>query len=362
MAFDVNVRQCVAAPNATYLTQLEGTNWVTANGNFSNVLKQRAGIVAAANGTHLPYCHESAPYYDGIQCINCDYQFNLTLLKCVSSPNGTVYDDNLHTYVVPENHKQTNVKASNLLSDSPLMNNTSVPDCNLTNPFYDGNACISCPQPFILFDVSTKTCVTCESDKIYNSSTLKCDKRPITLISTNFNNLLGTPSKSIPQFKADVLDKVNNSDTIINQCSDPNQYSNYSACFTCRSNEYFNVETLKCFICNGTIDPTTKMCIPRSTLITNLTTAPHLLVANNKTLKDYANDQNKISGPIKACPNPQPYAVSGTNCISCPNGTYFNLSSQACVPCPTLSAYNSTTNTCVNAQLVSNLSAIPNYI
>lgn len=81
----------------------------------------------------------------------------------------------------------------------------------------------------------------------------------------------------------------NNKDFILNKCNDDKQYSNYTACFTCRNGDYFNVETKACFFCNGTMNQATNMCIPKSTLITNLTTANNLLLPEKKTLKDYAD-------------------------------------------------------------------------
>lgn len=41
--------------------------------------------------------------------------------------------------------------------------------------------------------------------------------------------------------------------------------------------------------CNGTVDPTNSYCIPKSTLITNLNTAPNLILPDKKTLKDVSD-------------------------------------------------------------------------
>ena len=171
-AFDPNTRSCVAPSGKPSLTVLEGTQWVTAPGNFTNVLKERAKL--AENGTQkLMHCSADSPYFDGFQCINCDAQFDLTALKCTQAPTGSAYDDNLHAFLPQETNKETNTKAQNILSAKPLINST-VPDCNTTAPFFDGIACILCPEPFPLFDVVAKQCTACNAEEAYNSISLKC--------------------------------------------------------------------------------------------------------------------------------------------------------------------------------------------
>jgi hypothetical protein len=79
--------------------------------------------------------------------------------------------------------------------------NSSVADCDLSAPFFDGIACIKCPDPFTLFDLSAKKCVTCDSSEVFNNTSHKCEKRPTVLISTNYNNLLASPKKSVDDYK-----------------------------------------------------------------------------------------------------------------------------------------------------------------
>lgn len=86
--------------------------------------------------------------------------------------------------------------------------NSSVPDCDISTPFFDGVACIKCPEPFVLFNLATKTCVACDSTEVFNEISHKCERRPAVLISTNFNNLLATPKKSIEDYKKELLSKV----------------------------------------------------------------------------------------------------------------------------------------------------------
>ena len=104
--FDANLKNCLTPKGVNLLTILEGTNWVTGPGNFTNVLKERAKLVDASNASSLQYCSADSPYFDGLQCINCDkQQFDLTTLKCVTAPNGTQYDDNLHNFVTIQQNK-----------------------------------------------------------------------------------------------------------------------------------------------------------------------------------------------------------------------------------------------------------------
>lgn len=105
-------------------------------------------------------CSINSPYWDGIECINCEHEFDLNTLKCTSAPNGSVYDANIHAYIPKETNKETYVNANNIISSSPLKN-TSTPDCNSSFPFYDGKGCIICYEPFTLFDTKTLKCVAC---------------------------------------------------------------------------------------------------------------------------------------------------------------------------------------------------------
>lgn len=123
-----------------------------------------------------------------------------------------------------------------------MLVNSAVPDCDLTAPFFDGIACIQCPEPFVLFDISSKKCVACESTEIFNNTSHKCEKRPTVFISTNFNKLIATPKVSIDNYKKELLNKVkDNQNYIVDQCKDARQYSNFTTCFVCRDVEYFNV-------------------------------------------------------------------------------------------------------------------------
>lgn len=239
-----------------------------------------------------------------------------------------------------------------------------MPDCDLSTPYFDGIACIACPAPFSLFDVTTNKCGACEADETYNGKSLKCEKRPRVLISTNFNKLMASSSKSVDQYKQELLAKVNSSrDAVVDKCSDSNQYSNFKACFSCGDNELFNIETKTCGICNGTMNLTTSVCTPKTSLITDLNKTSNLLLSTNKTLQDYQKEQAQIKGPTELCPAAQPFSVFGQSCIACASPTpYFDLELKKCVACPSNSFYINKTLTCVAGQFVTNVKALAKYI
>lgn len=68
---------------------------------------------------------------------------------------------------------------------------------------------------------------------------------------------------------------------------------------------------MKCSICNGTINQTTMVCIPKKTYLTDLAKSSNLLLPEGKKLADYENQQKAVVGPIENCPSDKPYAASG---------------------------------------------------
>lgn len=81
----------------------------------------------------------------------------------------------------------------------------------------------------------------CSPFEFYDKTKLQCVKRPVVFISTNFNELVGTPKTNLTTYKAELLDKVkNNGESIIKQCA-ADEYSNYTTCFKCNTTEKFNV-------------------------------------------------------------------------------------------------------------------------
>lgn len=143
LTFSPNTKNCTTPQNNS-ITFLEGTNWVTAPGNFTNVLAERATFVSTHDPSNYTYCSKSAPYFDGVTCISCPNEFNLTSSKCITAPTGQVFDPNTHSYVTPVTGKDTNPAAPNLISPTVPAPATSNP-CDAATPYFDGIACIQCP-------------------------------------------------------------------------------------------------------------------------------------------------------------------------------------------------------------------------
>lgn len=151
------------------------------------------------------------------------------------------FDPNVHVYL-PTQNAQTDPNAANLIGQpDPLDPNTPV--CNSSAPYFDGVACIACPQPFNYFDVASKRCSVCDPTAYYNATTRSCVPRPVIYISNNTNNLLATNNVTVPQYFTNVTNTINNNpNAIFYNCPDGTQYSNYQGCFNCVApNQYFNV-------------------------------------------------------------------------------------------------------------------------
>ena len=275
----------------------------------------------------------------------------------MTAPNGTQFDVNIHEYIPPQT-AETVPNAPNLLGTPPA-DDPNIPNCNSTNPYWDGVACIKCPDPFILFDLNTKRCVVCDPLSYYDNKTRSCVPRPIIYISPNENKLLATPNRTIPQYHDNVTATIqNNPQAVLVNCPDPTQYSDYKSCITCAANEYFNVETFRCEQCLHNYDPVTKLCKIVTTNFTNLN-APNIV-----NLTDPAKEQQYINGQLASNPDNRICDISvpywnGTNCTVCtaPN-ILFDYSLKRCVPCPNGFALKN--NSCVAIQYVSNVTAIPN--
>ena len=89
-------------------------------------------------------------------------------------------------------------------------------------------------------------------------------------------------------------------------------------------------------MCNGTLNATSKVCIHKKTLLTNLTGAPNLMVeGGNATFEDIADRQASVAGPVAYCPPDKPFAVEGKKCVGCSEPLIcFDLVNMTCGVCP----------------------------
>jgi hypothetical protein len=58
------------------VTYLEGSKWVTGSGNYTKVLEERAVLLKTPSKA-VNYCSKETPYYDGIACITCPFEYSL---------------------------------------------------------------------------------------------------------------------------------------------------------------------------------------------------------------------------------------------------------------------------------------------
>jgi hypothetical protein len=358
LVFDPNLKNCTLPQNNTLSYIFGNSSWVTAPGNLSAVLAERAAIIAQSNGTNYTICSRATPYFDGVHCISCPQQFNLTSRLCVNVSNGSIYDPNLHAYVPIQHNYSTNPNATNYISNQTIPNNTNATYCNISAPFFDGKACVNCSSVFPYFDVATLTCVQCSPYKYYDNVTHSCVSRPLLWISVNFTNLMSSNNTTLASYQAMLYSKVSNNGQAIVQNCPVGQYSNLTHCFPCGQGLYFDISNLTCAPCNGTINSTDLHCIPNATLLTNLNSS-NLIVGNNQTLANYSAFYKTIAGPVAYCNSSFPYAVNGTTCIACNGSTpYFNLSNASCVACPHGLVYDSLKWMCLQAIYVSNLAVL----
>jgi hypothetical protein len=106
--------------------------------------------------------------------------------------------------------------------------------------------------------------------EVYNNDEHKCIPRTKIYVSTNENKLMATPKMSTDDYQAEIARKIkDNPDAVVLLCQNT-EYSDYKTCLNCTNNEYFNVETKQCQLCDGTINVKTKICAEKAYLYTNL--------------------------------------------------------------------------------------------
>ena len=363
LVFDPNLKNCTLPQNNTLTFLFGKSRWVTAPGNLSNVLAARAKAITGKNYT---ICSKATPYFDGIHCINCSFEFNLTSRTCVKAPVGYAFDLNTHSYVKIQPNMTTNPNATNYISAVPLnTTNATGNHCNSSKPYYDGVACIACSTAFPYFNVSSKLCVQCSATRYYDNKTHQCLKRPVVFISANFSNVMATPNLSLPAYKQQLYNMVaNNNNSIIRACP-PGEYSNFTNCFNCSKGQYFNIETKKCASCNGTINNVTFLCQHFKTMLTN-PNVTNLILPLGTNLTQFHKLQQQVVGPNATCPPTKPYSI-GYACVACnvsntTGNVYFSVVTKNCVVCPPNLFFNSVTQLCNKAINITNTSALVNYI
>ena len=81
---------------------------------------------------------------------------------------------------------------------------------------------------------------------------------------------MATPKMSLGDYQDEIRKKINeNPQAVVIMCNDT-QYSDYKKCIDCKSEDYFNVQSKVCALCDGTLNVTTKVCLEKAYLYKNL--------------------------------------------------------------------------------------------
>jgi hypothetical protein len=224
--FDTNLKNCTL-PNNNTMSYLFGSSKWVAN-NLTLILAERVNKTALGNFT---VCGKSTPYFDGVRCISCPFEFNITNRTCVQAPAGYAFDSNTHSYIPVLVGVSSNPNATNYILGGLFTLSGNY--CNSSAPFFDGVGCVQCVWPFPYFNTSTLQCVQCSATKYFDNLTNHCVPRPFLYISVNFTNIMATANLSFTAYKAEIYNRVlHNGNAIIKQCA-PGEYSNFNSCFSC---------------------------------------------------------------------------------------------------------------------------------
>lgn len=127
----------------------------------------------------------------------------MTTSRCENCPAGTTWTATVHKCVLNTAPYITNPStAPNLIyGDSPLAqwkawyngNKTASPspqDCVMPTPYYNGQVCISCADPYPYFDLLMKDCARCPTG--YNYANGQCLSTTSTSLSPNLASMAAT--------------------------------------------------------------------------------------------------------------------------------------------------------------------------
>ena len=292
----LNNYQCYVPPFVTNITELNHTGHYI---NSSNVTLQT--ILAQIKKAKFPVkaCPASKPLYDGTKCMGCPsslYYFDLSnntcyLPKNVSNISALAIS---HRFISQPNHTLLTIEAA--INASKLPVNT----CPSTKPLYNNNTCVGCPQGEY-FDLKNLTCykpkltsnvtalnltgkavsigiyslknmasnisnsvlplkpcnssvplfngtacIACNSSQFYDLRSLKCiSSRLVSNVKA-----LNATNKTVAtgQYTLAYLQKQINSQVLPTKaCPTSTPLFNGSSCVACAPNQYYLIETLKCY-------------------------------------------------------------------------------------------------------------------
>ena len=199
--YNVTTKSCQAVVNLPYVSNLASKNWVSAT-PFKDYVETGSAV---ANGTARA-CPTATPYFNGASCINCtgsNQYFNVSTSQCVSCPSGTTFRLDSKKCVPPTPIYLTNPNtAPNLIYDTypqALWKNwytnnvTAYPeahDCVTPTPYYNGDHCIACVEPYPYFDLHMLDCVRCPTNYTFRNG--QCQNNESNALSPNLASMAAT--------------------------------------------------------------------------------------------------------------------------------------------------------------------------
>jgi hypothetical protein len=115
-------------------------------------------------------CPSISPFFNGQTCISCPlpYYFNFQSNNCEVCAAEMKFDVNLKQCVqLSTNQMNNNMAAMNNYMGTIPNFNSSLATCPTSQPFFNGNQCITCTLPnFVNFN--TLSCTTCNINYTFN--------------------------------------------------------------------------------------------------------------------------------------------------------------------------------------------------
>ena len=137
------------------------------------------------------------------------------------------------------------------------------------------------------------------------------------LVSQNNERLMATPRVSIDQYEDEVTKATSSSEAIVASCPNPQDYSNFSNCFSCKSDEYFNVQYKTCDTCDGTINETTRLCAVKIHFVSDVSNPNIVNFPTNRSDEQAILAKLMQENPnYVQCNSSTPF-YNGSKCINC---------------------------------------------
>lgn len=155
----------------TFQTNIYSTNWLLGSQSIGDLVQQYAE--RSMNEPSVANCPLEEPYFNGYFCTICHpplLLFNLETQSCTSCPDNQEYNDTQRNCVEKPKPNGNFEGAENLVGEASGIggvigginpNSSNFVPCPKSTPYFDGENCISCNSNHTLFNVTSKTCVSC---------------------------------------------------------------------------------------------------------------------------------------------------------------------------------------------------------